>query len=160
MRGHVFAPVRASSRFNHRGVHSLLMIRRLTLLLVVMAIPVLTALGTQQLARTTAPPTLPTDPVTSHTSESSEAETDDDATDGPRSGSVAAVIPGSVDEDGEVTDPGMGSGDGSATPTEGASDGARSEETTTESDESEEDDDDLGNIDDSDEQPETGTVQR
>ncbi|MDO5618913.1 hypothetical protein [Kocuria sp.] len=87
------------------------MIRRLTLLLVVMAIPVLTALGTQQLARTTAPPALPTDPVTSQTvqdgGDTAPPSPSNSATNGPRSGSVAPVVPGSVDSNGEVTDPGM-----------------------------------------------------
>lgn len=39
------------------------MLRRVLLLVLIMAVPVLTALGTQQLARTTMPPTLPSDPV-------------------------------------------------------------------------------------------------
>lgn len=85
------------------------MIRRLILLLVIMAIPVLTALGTQQLARTTAPPTLPTDPVTTAVEDTSPSATQnphDGAPPGPRSGSVAPVVPGSVDQNGGVTAPG------------------------------------------------------
>lgn len=85
------------------------MIRRLILLLVIMAIPVLTALGTQQLARTTAPPALPTDPVTTTVEDTSPDATqnpDDDATPGPRSDSVAPVVPGTVDQNGGVTAPG------------------------------------------------------
>lgn len=39
------------------------MLRRVLLLVLIMAVPVLTALGTQQLTRTTMPPTLPSDPV-------------------------------------------------------------------------------------------------
>lgn len=39
------------------------MLKRVLLLVLIMAVPVLTALGTQQLARTTMPPTLPSDPV-------------------------------------------------------------------------------------------------
>lgn len=122
------------------------MIRRITLLLVVMAIPVLTALGTQQLARTTAAPTLPTDPVSAQSLESSSedasTEPDDSSTDGPRSGSVADVVPGSVDEDGEVTEPGMPDDD-----RDDRQDDADSPE-------------DADSTDDADDRPETGTVDR
>lgn len=118
------------------------MIRRLTLLLVVMAIPVLTALGTQQLARTTAPPTLPTDPVTSQTVENTSGDPsegpDDVPTTGARSGSVAPVVPGSVDQNGDVTAPGVGV-------------------STSEDDDDDVDDDELTDADD---HPESGTVDR
>lgn len=54
------------------------MFRRLLLLAVVLAVPVLTALGTQQLAGTTEPPVLPVTPVQPQTSpepaESPESE--------------------------------------------------------------------------------------
>ncbi|WP_156125257.1 hypothetical protein [Kocuria sp. ZOR0020] len=126
------------------------MIRRLTLLLVVMAIPVLTALGTQQLARTTAPPALPTDPVTSQTVDGTSQDTSQDpdhgASPGPRSGSVAPVVPGSVDQNGDVTAPGVG-----------ASTPADDDIVGDVEDDIDHDDDDFA---DADEHPETGTVDR
>lgn len=119
------------------------MIRRLVLLLAVMAIPVLTALGTQQLAQTTAPPDLSSETLTTHTSnmesghtQSPQPDTPQNPTTGPRSGSVAPVVPGSVDSNGDVTAPGQ----------------------PIDTD----DDDDIAgdDIDNDGEEPESGTVQR
>lgn len=133
------------------------MIRRLTLLLVVMAIPVLTALGTQQLARTTAPPQLPTEPATSDSAEYATPEEGQDSTTGPRSGSVAAVIPGSVDENGDVTDPGVGSDDDNDDDHDDDVDPDELSDDTTDDSIVDDSDDDA---DGPDERPETGTVDR
>lgn len=50
------------------------MSRRVILLILIMAVPVLTALGTQQLASTTAVPTLPNDPVSTQIAPASGPE--------------------------------------------------------------------------------------